>query len=118
MALVLRVFLEDVTESRYGYDLMRRTGFASGMQHTTSPSLSGFASGKLYPILARLQRAGWLVREHEDVDPAVVGRPARALYRLSPDGVRIARYELAALAERLRPPTRATRRLRPEGGRA
>jgi Predicted transcriptional regulators len=103
VALVLRVFLEDVTESRYGYDLMRRTGFASG---------------KLYPILARLQRAGWLVREHEDVDPAVVGRPARALYRLSPDGVRIARYELAALAERLRPPTRATRRLRPEGGRA
>lgn len=61
----------------------------------------GFPSGKLYPILARLEKAGWLRRDHEDVDPAVAGRPARALYRLTSDGVAAARYELAALHERL-----------------
>lgn len=102
VARVLRAFLDDVNGPRYGYDLMRETGFPSG---------------KLYPILARLQRAGWLIREREDVDPGVAGRPARALYRLSPTGVRAARAELAALAELLRPPIGdAVGELRPEGG--
>jgi PadR family transcriptional regulator PadR len=100
VAKVLRVFLDDVSTTRYGYDLMRQTGFPSG---------------KLYPILARLQRAGWLIREREDIDPAVEGRPVRALYRLSPAGVRAARTELAALAEQLRPPPgEPARELRPE----
>lgn len=103
VARLLRVFLEEATQPRYGYDLMRQTGFASG---------------KLYPILARLQRAGWLIREHENINPAAEGRPARVLYRLSPTGVRVARYELAALADQLRPPTRTAGRLRPDGGRA
>jgi hypothetical protein len=39
VAAVLRVFLDDPDAPRYGYELMRRTGFPSG---------------KLYPILARL----------------------------------------------------------------
>jgi DNA-binding PadR family transcriptional regulator len=104
VAMVMRAFLDDVNEPRYGYDLMRQLGFASG---------------KLYPILARLQKAGWLVREHEDVDPSVEGRPARALYRLSPAGVQVARTELAALSAQLKLPSGGRRgRLRPEGGRA
>ncbi len=99
---VLRAFLDDVGQPRYGYDLMRQTGFPSG---------------KLYPILSRLHRAGWLVRENEGVDPAAEGRPARVVYRLSPDGAAAARGELAALAEQLRPPepVRPIRRLRPQG---
>lgn len=104
VATVLRAFLDDVNEPRYGYDLMRQLGFPSG---------------KLYPILARLQKAGWLLREHEDIDPSVEGRPQRALYRLSPTGVQVARTELAALAERLALPAEGQPgRLRPEGGRA
>jgi DNA-binding PadR family transcriptional regulator len=83
VARVLRAFLDDVSKPRYGYDLMRETGFPSG---------------KLYPILARLQRAGWLVREREDIDPSAERRPARTLYRMSPTGVAAARQELAALA--------------------
>ena len=61
---VLRAFLADPSARRYGYDLMQATGYPSG---------------KLYPILARLQRAGWLGRTPEAVDPAQAGRPARYL---------------------------------------
>jgi len=92
---VLQAFLADVNRPRYGYDLMRETGFPSG---------------KLYPILARLQRAGWLIREAEDIDPAEAGRPARRLYRLSPAGLAAARREVAELDHRLRSaPSRACR---------
>ena len=87
VAAVLRAFLEDVSEPRYGYDLMRQTSFPSG---------------KLYPILARLESAGWLIKEREEIDPATAGRPARRLYRLSADGVRAARHALAVVNEQLR----------------
>jgi DNA-binding PadR family transcriptional regulator len=87
VATLLRVFLDDVSRPRYGYDLMRDTAFASG---------------KLYPILARLENAGWLVKEVEDVDPAAVGRPARRLYRLSGEGVAAARAALAVVNEQVR----------------
>jgi PadR family transcriptional regulator PadR len=103
VAKVLRTFLDDVAEPRYGYELMR---------------LTGFPSGKLYPILARLQRAGWLIREQEEIDPAAAGRPARRLYRLSPDGIQAARQELAALTAQLRPSSGLPGRLQPEGGSA
>ena len=101
VATVLRTFLDDVSEPRYGYELMR---------------LTGFPSGKLYPILARLQRAGWLTREQEAIDPATAGRPARRLYRLSPEGVQAARQELAALTQQLRPSSELPGALRPQGG--
>lgn len=77
--------------------------------------LTGYPSGKLYPILARLHSAGWLTRESEDVDPAAAGRPARRVYRLSPHGVEAARTELASLAEQLSPPPGSPGMLRPEG---
>ncbi len=101
VATVLRTFLDDVAEPRYGYELMR---------------LTDFPSGKLYPILARLQRAGWLTREQEQIDPATAGRPARRLYRLSPEGVQAARQELVALTQQLRPASGLPGRLQPEGG--
>ena len=46
VARVLREFLETPSEPCYGFDLMRATGLASGT---------------LYVILARLERAGWLI---------------------------------------------------------
>lgn len=99
---VLQAFLADVNRPRYGYDLMRETGFPSG---------------KLYPILARLQRAGWLIRETEGIDPAEAGRPARRLYRLSPVGLAAARREVAELDQRLRATTGGLPPgLRPDGG--
>ena len=103
VATVLRVFLTDVARPRYGYDLMGATRFPSG---------------KLYPILARLTRAGWLRRyKEENVDPVAEGRPARFMYVLTEEGTRAARLELAALVQQVTPPAPQLR-LRPERGRA
>jgi PadR family transcriptional regulator, regulatory protein PadR len=102
VARVLREFLTEPSQPRYGYDLMHKTGFPSG---------------KLYPVLGKLVIAGWLVREEERIDPASEGRPARRMYRLSERGMEAARYELAVLSQEIAPPGRPGR-LRTEGGRA
>jgi PadR family transcriptional regulator PadR len=81
-ARALAALLAEPDADRYGLELMRATGLASGT---------------LYPILHRLQDAGWLVAQWEDVDPAAVGRPARRFYRLTPDGAQSARLALAEL---------------------
>ena len=103
VARVLREFLADPWATRYGYDLMRATGFPSG---------------KLYPILAKLVDAGLLLREKEQIDPSREGRPARRVYRLSERGVEIARRDLIALSEQLAPPAPDMARVSPEGGSA
>lgn len=100
VARVLREFLEEPSADRYGYELMRATSFPSG---------------KLYPILARLVRIGWLIRQREDIDPAEAGRPPRFFYRLSADGAEFARNELAALSKQVAPPVRKPRSPQPEG---
>jgi len=92
VATVLRIFLEDPTEPHYGYDLMR---------------LTTYPSGKLYPILARLERAGWLHKELEQIDPSTAGRPARRHYRLSAEGLTAARSALVEVNEQVG--------MRPEG---
>jgi PadR family transcriptional regulator PadR len=40
-------------------------------------------SGTLYPMLARMEGAGWLTSEWEDIDPREAGRPRRRFYKLS-----------------------------------
>jgi len=49
--------------------------------------LSGIASGTLYPILLRLESAGWFISRWESVDPVSAGRPRRRLYRLTRGGL-------------------------------
>jgi PadR family transcriptional regulator, regulatory protein PadR len=88
---VLRQFVEDQARPRYGYDLMHATGYQSG---------------KLYPILGRLHRAGWLARTPENIDAAEAGRPARYTYVLTAEGAVRARQELALNSARLSPPPR------------
>jgi PadR family transcriptional regulator PadR len=94
VAQILRELLADPEQPRYGYELMQ---------------LTGFPSGKLYPILARLENAGWLVKEREQVDPAQIGRPPRRLYRLTDAGAERARHELAVLREQILPARPAVR---------
>lgn len=91
VANVLREFLEDPSERQYGFELMQRCGISSG---------------SLYPILIRLERAGWIVGQHEEIDTSAQGRPARKYYTLTPEGVVSASRELEKLSARLRPPTR------------
>jgi PadR family transcriptional regulator, regulatory protein PadR len=93
VAKVLAALLSDPAADRYGLDLMKATGLPSGT---------------LYPILVRLERAGWLAARWEDVDPVREGRPARRYYRLGPDGVTRARAGLAALHAQTQPSSART----------
>lgn len=70
---VLEAFLENPAGELAGADVQK---------------LGRLASGTLYPILLRLESAGWFVSRWEQVDPAGVGRPRRRLYRLTPTGLR------------------------------
>jgi PadR family transcriptional regulator PadR len=49
------------------------------------------ASGTLYPILARLEQAGWFESRWETERPQALGRPRRRLYRLTGLGATNAR---------------------------
>jgi PadR family transcriptional regulator, regulatory protein PadR len=86
VAKVLAALLESPSDLHYGLDLINATGLPSGT---------------LYPILVRLERAGWLDAQWEEIDRTVAGRPARRYYRFTPDGLSHARLELAALYRHL-----------------
>jgi PadR family transcriptional regulator, regulatory protein PadR len=77
---VLRVMLSDPTAPHYGYDLMKA---------------ARLPSGTLYPMLARLQQEGLVGSEWEAQREDAGGRPPRKYYRLTADGLRVARLELA-----------------------
>ena len=83
---VLEAFLGNPTDALAGADVQRR---------------SGLASGTLYPILLRLESAGWFASQWESVDPAAVGRPRRRLYRLTPSGLARASEVFASFARGL-----------------
>ena len=68
----------------YGFDLADQTKLKSGT---------------MYPLLARLEKAGWLTSRTEDVDPHLVGRPRRRLYALTGEGELAARQELTSQLE-------------------
>ena len=68
---------------RYGYDLCQETGLQAG---------------SMYPILMRLADRGLLATEWESDPPG--GRPPRHLYRLTGEGVSLAR-ETARSARRV-----------------
>jgi PadR family transcriptional regulator, regulatory protein PadR len=70
---VLQVFLEQPGGQFSGTDLLTRTSLASGT---------------LYPILLRLERAGWLRSQWEALDPRAAGRPRRRYYSITPLGIR------------------------------
>lgn len=88
--LVLRALLEDPARQRYGLELCE---------------LAGLPSGTIYPILARLERAGWVDSTWED--PAVhekAGRPRRRFHRITQDGAVQARDALARVYRSRRQP--------------
>jgi PadR family transcriptional regulator, regulatory protein PadR len=61
---------------------------------------TGLASGTLYPILFRLEEAGWLESEWEEVVPAIVKRPRRRLYSMTGLGAANARASFLDLLPR------------------
>ena len=58
---------------------------------------TNLASGTLYPILLRLEQAGWLESRWETDDPRMLGRPRRRFYRLTELGVRRSRAAFSEL---------------------
>jgi PadR family transcriptional regulator, regulatory protein PadR len=46
------------------------------------------ATGTLYPILSRLERAGWVESRWEDGDPHILGRPRRRFYLITALGAK------------------------------
>jgi PadR family transcriptional regulator, regulatory protein PadR len=78
--LVLRALLADPAQELYGVEI----GHAAGLP-----------SGTVHPILARIEGVGWLTSRWEDIDPRAEGRPARRYYRLTPEGMELARAALA-----------------------
>jgi|ERR1700733_5416679 PadR family transcriptional regulator, regulatory protein PadR len=70
---VLEAFLENPADQLSGTEVHQR---------------SRLASGTLYPILLRLEAAGWFTSRWEAIDPSTAGRPRRRLYRLTPTGLK------------------------------
>ena len=79
---VLRFLLETPREGRSGAEMSKATKVGSGT---------------LYPMLARLETAGWLTSEWETIDPREAGRPRRRFYKFTAVGQNNARAALAEL---------------------
>jgi PadR family transcriptional regulator len=59
------------------------------------------ATGTLYPILLRLEGAGWLESRWERESPSALGRPRRRLYRMTGLGAKNAKAAFKELAPSL-----------------
>ena len=94
---VAAALLADPAAERYGLQLMHDTGLPSGT---------------LYPILVRLERAGWVSSQWEQADPVAEGRPTRRYYQLTAVGAAHARREIAAMNAQLSRVTHPTTQAR------
>ncbi len=88
---VLKVLLDDPARDQYGLEL------------ATSADLK---TGTLYPILARLEKAGWITSAWEDIDESAEGRRRRRYYRLTPEGAAQASAAIAEAIARITPAIR------------
>ena len=79
---MLKLFVEKPLERRSGVEIARATNIGSGT---------------LYPVLQRLENAGWLKSEWEKIEPTEAGRPRRRLYKLTGQGQTKAVKALAEL---------------------
>jgi PadR family transcriptional regulator PadR len=94
---VLKVLLDEPLVEHFGLEISRK---------------AGLPTGSIYPILARLEQAGWLESAWEDIDPVVAGRRRRRYYKLSSDGAEKARGAVREAQQSISP----TPRLRPAPG--
>jgi DNA-binding PadR family transcriptional regulator len=85
---ILKVLIEDPTRKRYGLEMCE---------------LAGLPSGTTYPILARLEQAGWLVSEWETINPEEARRPRRRYYLLTGTGRERARLALKDATKLIQP---------------
>jgi PadR family transcriptional regulator, regulatory protein PadR len=80
--LVLRQALQEPGREWYGLQMIEATGLPAGT---------------VYPIVARLERCGWIESRWEDpAEHEAEGRPRRRYYRFTGGGAESARLALAA----------------------
>jgi PadR family transcriptional regulator, regulatory protein PadR len=96
--MILQALLRDPTRELYGLELAEVTGLLPGTA---------------YPILLRLENAGWVTSRWEDISPEAEGRPRRRYYRMTASGATQANRAIAAAR---RPSRAALRGLAEEGG--
>ena len=90
--LVLRLLLDAPDHEMYGLKVIQE---------------SALPPGTVYPLMQRLEQAGWVESRWEEGEPAERhGRPPRRYYRLTREGATRARNALE-LASRKRTPTLA-----------
>lgn len=99
MLKVLGTMLEDQIAWHYGLRLAKD---------------AKIAPGTIYPMLARLEKAGWLESKWEKSGPDNEGRPRRRLYRLTGAGEQVASEKLDEIVRLGR---RVQRRRRSAGAR-
>lgn len=95
--LVLRALMDDPTREMYGLEIC---------------AAAGLPSGTIHPILARLEKVGWLRSRWEQIDPSGEGRPRRRYYGLEPNSI----AQVQAALHRADASTAALTRLRPNPG--
>jgi PadR family transcriptional regulator PadR len=93
---VLGALLENPSGNFYGFDLLNQ---------------ANIKSGTLYPILARLESAGWVKSHWEETDPRTLSRPRRRYYVLTPRG---RAYSTAAIQRRAEEQAKTKNRSRPK----
>ena len=79
--------------------MSHRQAEVSGAEIARSTKL---ASGTLYPILLRLEEAGWVESRWESEDPHDLGRPRRRLYEVTGVGARKAQSAFRDVAVSLK----------------
>ncbi|WP_329598033.1 PadR family transcriptional regulator [Streptomyces pseudovenezuelae] len=87
---MIRRHMENPNSEVFGLELAKATGYGAG---TT------------YPILRRLENAGWLLSQEEkdsEAAPRSTPRPPRIYYRINPDALGAMRQRLAEVDARRR----------------
>ncbi|MFI7114939.1 PadR family transcriptional regulator [Amycolatopsis sp. NPDC049868] len=92
--LVLYVLIEDPDREMYGLQIC---------------GAAGLPGGTIHPILARLEKVGWLISRWEEIGAREEGRPRRRYYRLNPNSLAVVRAAL----HRADPAVKLVGRLRP-----
>jgi PadR family transcriptional regulator, regulatory protein PadR len=84
--MMLRALTASPGREMYGLEIMRA---------------ASLPSGTVYPLLARLEAAGWVAARDEDITPQDEGRPVRRYYRATAAGVAAVKEAAGQEAERL-----------------
>jgi DNA-binding PadR family transcriptional regulator len=79
--------------------LANQRGFHCGADITRE---TGVPPGTLYPLLHRLEVAGWVLSKKEDVEPTTAGRPAKRFYRLTAEGQKALAIRMHRITAELR----------------